>query len=168
MKRHTWLVVPAIVMLYCCNAEKKVLRSPDKTQHVVAAWMKQQNFKADTVFNFIPGDTTTTLLIAYDTTTVHDTATKVIEKHFTQTKVVTNTVHDTVKVTLKCTGSADPCALLKKCQGDLANNSIVLEERRLGEQAQKQRADKWFLFFCAVIGLDVLIVAVRVYLRFKP
>jgi hypothetical protein len=159
-----------ICMVACyCNPEKRVLRSPDKTQHVVEAWMKTQNFKADTVFSFLPGDTTTTLLISYDTTTVHDTATHIIEKLITQTRVVTNNIHDTVKVTLKCSGAGDPCTLLKGCQDDLVNNSIVLEEHRIGEERNKLEADKWKFRFYLLVTILGLLAAVVIGIKiFKP
>lgn len=167
MKNFTWLVVPLLVVIYCCNSEKKVLNSETKTQHVVSAWMKRQTFKADTVYNFLPGDTTTTLLVSYDTTTVYDTTTYIVEKTITETKTITNTIRDTVQVSLKCADGADPCALLKRSQDDLANNSIVLEEHRVGEKKQKFRANKWMFLFFASIAVDALVLVVRMYIKYK-
>lgn len=174
MKNLTWFVT-FIVMPFTlgymssCNAEKKVLNSEEKTNNVVAAWMKKQNFKADTVYSFLPGDTTTTLLISYDTTTVHDTTTHIVEKLITQTKVVTNNIHDTVKVTLKCADGSDPCTLLKECQGNLVNNSIVLEEHKTGEERNKLEADKWKFRFWALVTILGILVALVVGIKiFKP
>jgi hypothetical protein len=174
MKNFTWFVTFIIMpftlgYMSSCNAEKKVLNSETKTRHVVDAWMKRQNFKADTVYSFLPGDTTTTLLIAYDTTTIHDTATNIVEKLVTRTKVITNNIHDTVKVSLKCSGSGDPCTLLKGCQDDLVNNSIVLEEHRTGEARNKLEADKWKFRFWALVTILGILVAVVVGVKvFKP
>jgi hypothetical protein len=163
MKRHAWLIVPALIVLYCCNAEKRVLNDTDKTQHVVNAWMKKQNFKTDTVLRYLPGDTTTTLLISYDTTTVRDTVTNIVEKQVTKTKVITNTVHDTVRVEIKNND------LLNACQDALKNNGIVLEEHRLGEKAEMIRAGLWKLRFWVAISTFALLVALVVAIKlFKP
>jgi hypothetical protein len=170
MKRYAWLIAPILIVFYCCNSEKRVLKDTDKTQHVVSAWMKKQNFKADTVFNFIPGDTITTLLIAYDTATIHDTVTDAVDQMvITTTRTITNTIHDTVKVTLKCADGADPCALLKKSEADLVNNSIVLEEHKTGEERNKLDADKWKFRFWALVTILGILVAVVVGIKvFKP
>jgi GTP cyclohydrolase III len=173
MKSLTWFVTFVVFpftigYLFSCSAEKRVLKDTDKTQHVVAEWLKKQTFKADTVVRFLPGDTTTTLLVNYDTTTVKDTVTNIVEKTVTKTKTITNTIHDTVKVSVKCADGSDPCALLKGCQDALQNNSIVLEEHRIGEQNQKLRADKWVFRFWIMVVAIILVVAAWVYLKFKP
>lgn len=169
MKRNAWFVVPAIIMLYCCNAEKKVLRSPDKTQNVVNAWLKAHPLKIDTNFVYIPGDTTTTLLVNYDTTTVKDTVTNLVERVVTKTKTVTNTVHDTVRVTIGCSGVKEPCAMLKAAQDGLASKMNQYDQQVLETQRQKLRADGWRLkFWGVIIGLALLVALVVAVKIFKP
>lgn len=154
MKRYAWLIAPALIVLYCCNSEKKVLRDPVKTQNVVNAWMKTANFKTDTLVKFLPGDTTTTLLIAYDTTTVHDTVTNMREKVITKTKTITNTVHDTVRVTIVNND------LVNKYQAQL--QASVAERDKL-----KDDIDKWRGLFWGVAILAGLYISFRVFAFFK-
>jgi hypothetical protein len=169
MKRNTWLIVPTLIMLYCCNAEKKVLNSEKKTQNVVNAWLKAHPLKIDTNFVYLPGDTTTTLLINYDTATVRDTVTKFITQTVTKTKTVTNTVHDTVKVTIGCSGVKDPCALLKAAQEGLASKMNQYDQQVLENQRQKLRADKWkFRFWLAVSIFGALVALVVGVKLFRP
>jgi hypothetical protein len=169
MKRNAWIVVPALIVLYCCNSEKKVLRNPEKTQNVVNAWLKAHPLKIDTNFVYIPGDTTTTLLIGYDTTTVRDTVTNLVEKIVTKTKTVTNTVHDTVKVTIGCSGVKEPCALLKAAQDGLAGKTAQYDQQVLETQRQKLRADKWKFRFWVGVSIFGLLVALVIGIKlFKP
>lgn len=169
MKRYTWLIAPALICLYCCNAEKKVLNSKDKTQNVVNAWLKAHPLKIDTNWVYVPGDTTTTLLIGYDTTTVWDTVTKFITQTVTKTKVVTNTVHDTVKVTIGCSGVKEPCALLKAAQDGLASKMSQYDQQVLETKRQELRADKWKFRFWLGVSILALLVALFVGVKlFKP
>jgi hypothetical protein len=176
MKYYAWLFVPIIIVLYCCNAEKKVLDSEKKTQNVVNAWIKSHPLTIDTSFIYLPGDTTTTLLIGYDTTTVRDTVTKIITQTVTKTKTVTNTVHDTVKVTIACSGVKDPCALLKGAQDGLVSkmnqyDAQVLEAKRQVLEAKRQEllADKWrFRFWVLVSVIGFLVAVVAAIKLFKP
>jgi hypothetical protein len=158
-----------IALACCCNAEKKVLNSEKKTQNVVNAWLKAHPLKIDTNFVFIPGDTTTTLLVNYDTTTVKDTITNLVERVVTKTKTVTNTVHDTVKVTIGCSGIKEPCAMLKAAQDGLANKMNQYDQQVLETQRQKLRADGWRLkFWGVIIGLALLVALVVAVKIFKP
>lgn len=169
MKRYTWLMVPVLIMLYCCNAEKKVLNSEKKTQNVVNAWLKAHPLKIDTNFVYIPGDTTTTLLFSYDTATVRDTVTKFITQTVTKTKTVTNTVHDTVKVTIGCSGVKEPCAMLKAAQDGLASKMNQYDQQVLENQRQKLMADKWRFRFWVAVSIFALLVALVVGIKlFKP
>jgi hypothetical protein len=158
-----------IVLACCCNAEKKVLNSEKKTQNVVNAWLKAHPLKIDTNFVFLPGDTTTTLLIGYDTATVRDTVTKYITQTITKTKTVTNTVHDTVKVTIGCSGVKEPCALLKAAQDGLASKMAQYDQQVLEAQRQKLKADKWkFRFWLAVSVFSLLAGLFIGFKFFKP
>ena len=158
-----------IVLACCCNAEKKVLNSEKKTQNVVNAWLKAHPLNIDTNFVFLPGDTTTTLLVSYDTATVHDTVTNITEKIVTKTKTVTNTVHDTVKVTIGCSGVKEPCALLKAAQDGLASKMSQYDQQVLETKRQELRADKWkFRFWLGVSILALLIALVVAVKIFKP
>lgn len=150
MKRYAWFIAPALIVLYCCSSEKKVLRDPVKTQNVVNAWMKTANFKTDTLVKFLPGDTTTTLLIAYDTTTVHDTVTNMREKVITKTKTITNTVHDTVSVTIVNND------LVNKYQAQL--QASVAERDKIKEDVTKWRALFWgvTITFALYIGFRIV------------
>lgn len=169
MKKNTWLVAPVLIVLYCCSAEKKVLNSDKKTQNVVNAWLKAHPLKIDTTFKYLPGDTTTTLLVSYDTTTVHDTATNIVEKLVTKTKTVTNTVHDTVKVTIGCSGIKEPCAMLKAAQDGLASKMAAYDNQVLEAKRQELLADKWrFRFWVAVAIFGFLIAMVAAIKMFKP
>lgn len=169
MKRYTWFVVPALIMLYCCSAENRVLNSEKKTQNVVNAWLKAHPLKIDTNFVYLPGDTTTTLLINYDTATVRDTVTKVITQTVTKTKTITNTVHDTVKVTIGCSGIKEPCAMLKAAQDGLASKMNQYDQQVLDTQRQKLLADKWrFRFWVLVSVIGFLVAVVAAIKLFKP
>jgi hypothetical protein len=169
MKRYTWLIVPTLIMLYCCSAEKKVLNSEKKTNNVVAKWLKAHPLKIDTNFVFLPGDTTTTLLVNYDTATVKDTITNLVERVVTKTKTVTNTVHDTVKVTIGCSGIKEPCAMLKAAQDGLASKMNQYDQQVLEVQRQKLLADKWrFRFWVAVAIFGFLVALVAAIKLFKP
>lgn len=146
MKRYTWLIVPVLISLCCCNVEKKVLSDPQKTQNVVNAWLIKNPMKVDTTYKYLPGDTTTTLLFSYDTTTVRDTVTQIVERVITKTKVVTNTVHDTVQVTVKDN------RLLQACQAGLSGKSMDLEQQKLETATQKVEVGKWKLRFWVVVS----------------
>jgi hypothetical protein len=174
MKNSTWFVC-CIVMPFLfgymssCNAEKKVLDSEKKTQNVVNAWLKAHPLKIDTSFVFLPGDTTTTLLVNYDTATVRDTVTKFITQTVTKTKTVTNTVHDTVKVTIGCSGIKEPCAMLKAAQDGLASKMNQYDQQVLEAKRQKLLADKWrFRFWVAVSIFGFLAALVAAIKLFKP
>lgn len=158
MKRYTWFVVPALIMLYCCSAEKKVLSSEKKTQNVVNAWLKAHPLKIDTNFVFLPGDTTTTLLINYDTATVRDTVTKIVTQTVTKTKTITNTVHDTVKVTIGCSGIKEPCAMLKAAQDGLAGKTTQYDQQVLETERQRLKAVKWKMSFWVAVSIFAILV----------
>jgi hypothetical protein len=174
MKSFTWFVTFVVLpftlgYMSSCNAEKRVLDSDKKTQNVVNAWLKAHPLKLDTTFRYLPGDTTTTLLIAYDTATVHDTATNIVEKLVTKTKTITNTVHDTVKVTIGCSGVKEPCALLQAAQDGLASKSAAYDQKTLEEKRQKLAADKWTFRFWALVTLLGILAAVVVGIKvIKP
>jgi hypothetical protein len=169
MKRSTWLVVPALIMLYCCSAERRVLDSERKTQNVVNAWLKAHPLKIDTTFGYLPGDTTTTLLVNYDTTTVRDTVTQYTTQIVTKTKTVTNTIHDTLKVTIGCSGIKEPCAMLKAAQDGLASKMSAYDQQVLEAKRQELLADKWrFRFWVAVSIFGFLVALVAAIKLFKP
>lgn len=158
-----------IVLACCCNSEKKVLNSEKKTQNVVNAWLKAHPLKIDTNFVFLPGDTTTTLLVSYDTATVRDTVTKIVTQTVTKTKTVTNTVHDTVKVTIGCSGVKDPCTLLKAAQDGLASKMNQYDQQVLETNKAKLRGDKWVFRFWVLVSVLALLVALVVGIKlFKP
>lgn len=163
MKRYTWLIVPLLISLYCCNSEKKVLRDPEKTQHVINAWLIKQPLKIDTTISYLPGDTVTTLVVAYDTTTVRDTVTQMVERQIVKTRTVTNTIHDTVKIKI-----TDP-RLLKACQDGLATNANALIKQTQDTEAQKILTGKWQLRFWSIVLVIGFIIAVIALLKYiKP
>ena len=158
---YSWIVVCLLIVVYCCNPVKKVLNSNDKTKQVVDSWLANNPIKSDTTFKYLPGDTTTSLLVSYDTATIHDTVSNVIEKTITKTKTVTNTVHDTVKVTINSN-------LLVECQSALRDRNNALEVQKLAEQRQKLRADKWLLYFIIESIIFGACIALAIYLKLKP
>jgi hypothetical protein len=165
MKNFTWFVVPALIMLYCCSAEKKVLDSEKKTQNVVNAWLKAHPLKIDTTFKYLPGDTTTTLLINYDTTTVRDTVTQYTTQIVTKTKTVTNTIHDTIKVTIGCSGIKEPCAMLKAAQDGLASKMSAYDQQVLEAKRQELKANKWKLMFWVAVSFFVILALGTFYVK---
>jgi hypothetical protein len=116
---------------------------------------------------YIPGDTTTTLLINYDTATVKDTVTKTITNTVTKTKTVTNTVHDTVKVTIGCSGIKEPCAMLKAAQDGLTIKMAAYDAQVLEAKRHELLADKWrFRFWVAMSifgALVALVVGIKIF-----
>ena len=154
MQRHAWFVVPILIVCYCCNSEKRVLKSPEKTQHVVTKWLKTQPFKTDTNYTTKPGDTVIQLLIAYDTTVVKDTITNTIERTVTKTKTITNNIHDTTLVKIFDN------KLLNACQYNLKAVDYDLQTQKIATAKAEQKATKWQLFFWGAIVLFAIVVLV--------
>jgi hypothetical protein len=146
MKRHTWLAVPILIVLYCCNAEKRVLNNPQKTQHVVTKWLKDQPFGTDTTIITKPGDTVTQLLIGYDTTIVRDTISH------TDTVKVTQRVYKTVTRVDTLVRTIIDNRLLSTCQTNLRSVDDNLKSKINEWEKEKIRAAKWVLMFWALVA----------------
>lgn len=151
------IIVPFLIGFYCCNSEKRVLNDADKTQHVVNKYLQTHPARTDTVTSIIPGDTVTTLLIAYDTTTVRDTVNHLNTIKVTQTVTkYINRVDTLIKV-------VTDNRLLQVCQESLANSDYDKKQATIDVKAAKVEASKYKLYFivlclCVAGGIVVLIL----------
>lgn len=75
-----------------CNPVKKVLQSPEKTQEVVAEYVKRNPQKNDTTY--LPGDTVTITSIIVDSVPLPYP----VNHKYTETRYIDRTITDTVKV----------------------------------------------------------------------
>jgi hypothetical protein len=161
MKRYSWFVAPALIAVYCCNSEKRVLKNPEKTQRVVTKWLKDQPFKTDTTYITKPGDTVTQLLIGYDTTVVRDTINKVVERTVTKTKTITNYIHDTTTITVF------DKKLLNACQQTLKGVDNDLQAKKIEADRQKVIIAGWRLKFFGLLAALVVAGSIYLLIRFK-
>lgn len=156
MQRYAWLLAPIIIVLYCCNSTKKVLNDPEKTQKVVDAYLLKSPLKIDTIYK--PGDTTTTLLISYDTSYVmipaptgNNVAAPCIPTQVTKTVTKTMHVHDTVII--------HDNRLLQTCQDNLRKFDISLKSQEIETAKQARRGSAWELKFWALFILAAICIA---------
>jgi hypothetical protein len=159
MKRYAWLLAPILIVVYCCNSEKRVLKDADKTQNVVNKYLQTHPARTDTVTRVKSGDTVTQLLIGYDTTLVRDTINKEITRTIYQTKIIIKHLTDTVERTITNN------ALLQACQEGLSGSEYKYKQATIEAKGSRLNADKWRLFFIAVIvaaaGSWVIYVLIR-------
>lgn len=88
------------LLLLSCNPVKRVLRDPEKTLVVVAAYLKNYPIKSDTLYNILPGDTIVNSYYQTDTSYVADTIHKPVETIITRYLTKTITQRDTLVKTI--------------------------------------------------------------------
>lgn len=151
------LIAGLMIFLYCCNPVKKVLDNSDKTQQVVNKYLQIHPARTDTINNFIQGktDTTVNLLIAYDTTQVHDTV------RIREVVTKTNVIHkvDTVQRTIIDN------KMLKACQDGMAGMDYNLRQAQLAEKDARLNSQKWKMWFFGLITALVIISVASFLLR---
>jgi hypothetical protein len=152
-----------VITFYCCNPVKQVLKSNDKTQQVVDKWLECNPVKIDTNYVYKPGDTITHLLIGYDTTVLRDTLNRIDTIRIKERTLKLQTVHDTVTRTINGDNR-----LLNECQRAIAGKEAAVQDARAKENDARAAANKWIIRFWSLIGIIVVILAVTVFLKFKP
>lgn len=153
---RVYFAVVVIILACCCNAEKRVLNDADKTQNVVNKYLQTHPARTDTVTSYIPGDTVTSLLIAYDTTMVRDTV------NHRDTVKVNQTVTKYIKRVDTMLIKINNFDLLKECQTGLAKSEYDRKQGVVNIEAAKVDADKWKLYFillCVTVGGSVVFFA---------
>lgn len=161
MKRYAWLVVPTLILLYCCNSEKRVLKDADKTQNVVNKYLQTHPTRTDTVTRIKSGDTITQLLIGYDTTLVRDTINRETTRTIYQTKIIVKHVTDTVERTITNN------ALLQACQDGLSGSEYKYKQAILDAKDNRLNAGKWRLYFIISILASVISLVLYIFIRSK-
>jgi hypothetical protein len=158
-KDLTAVFIVFAILGYCCNSEKRVLNDADKTQHVVNKYLETHPARTDTITSYKPGDTVTTLLFSYDTTTVRDTL----------------NLRDTVKIRQTVTKYAirvdtllikiNNFDLLKECQTGLATSEYERKQGVISVDAAKTQVAKWMFYFWALVGGVIAIVLLFIFFK---
>lgn len=141
---------------YGCNPVKRVLKSTEKTQQVVDAWLQRTPIGTDTAYKYLPGDTVTQILIGYDTAYIKgDTVHKVDTIKIKERAIKLLTVRDTLVKTITDN------RLVTGCQTAL--NNALLAKKDSDALAVKWKWKFWGLLAIIVIaGLVYLLIRSKV------